>query len=212
MKNINWKLCLVADAEAAGDKNIISVILEAVEGGASLVQIRGKKLKTRQFLEMGLKATSILKAKNIPLIINDRVDIALSCEADGVHLGPHDLPLFFARKILGGNKLIGVSVNTVKEAVEAEKGGADYLGVGPIFFTQNKKDLRPTLGLEGLRSIRERVKVPLLAIGGINLENAREIIKAGADGIAVVSAILAAEDVRLATRELREAVGNISKQ
>ncbi|MFB0566827.1 MAG: thiamine phosphate synthase [Candidatus Aminicenantaceae bacterium] len=206
MKNIDWKLCLVADAEVAGEKNIISCISEAVEGGVTIVQLRGKKLKTREFLEIGQKSAEILKAKNIPLIINDRIDIALSCEAEGVHLGQRDLPLFFARKIMGANKLIGVSVNTVKEATDAEKGGANYLGAGPVFFTQTKKNLRPLLGLRGLQNITKEVKIPVLAIGGINSENAGDTIKAGADGVAVVSAILTSENIRHTARELVKAI------
>jgi len=183
--------------------------LEAVEGGVSLIQLRAKKLRTREFLEMTLKASEILKGKNIPFIINDRVDIALSCEADGVHLGQQDLSLFYARKILGENRLIGVSVNTVNEAKEAEHGGADYLGAGPIYFTQTKKDIRPPIGIDGLREIRKSINIPILAIGGISAENARETIDAGADGVAVVSAILASENIIEAARELAIAVGRI---
>ena len=196
----------MADVEATGGKYIISAIEQAIEGGVSLVQLRAKKLKTHDFFELSLKARESTKKKSIPLIINDRVDIALSCKADGVHLGQDDLPVFHARKILGKKKLIGVSVNTEKEAEEAEKRGADYLGVGPIFFTQTKKDIKPPLGLEGLREIRKRVRIPILAIGGINAENAREIIEVGADGIAVVSAILATENIIKATRELAQSI------
>jgi len=196
----------VADVEVAGGKYIISALEQAIEGGVSLVQLRAKKLKTHEFFELSLKARESTKKKSIPLIINDRIDIALSCKADGVHLGQEDLPVSYARKILGEKKLIGVSVNTENEAEEAEKRGADYLGVGPIYFTQTKKDIKPPLGLEGLREIRKRVRIPILAIGGINAENAREIIEAGADGIAVVSAILATENTIKATRELAQAI------
>lgn len=206
MKTIDWKLCLVADVEAAGEKYIISALEKAVEGGVTLVQLRAKQLKTHEFFELSLKARETTKKKNIPLIINDRVDIAFSCKADGVHLGQDDLPLSAARRILGKKNLIGVSVNTVKEAEEAERGEADYLGVGPVFFTQTKEDLRPTLGIEGLREIRKRVSIPILAIGGINAEHAREIIEAGADGVAVVSAILASENIIKATQELAQAI------
>jgi thiamine-phosphate pyrophosphorylase len=212
IKKISWKLCLVADAGVMGERDICSAISESVEEGVTLVQLRAKTLKTREFLETSLKVAEILKVKNIPLIINDRIDIALSCEADGVHLGQHDLPLSIARKILGRNKLIGVSVNTAKEAEEALKKGADYLGVGPIFFTQTKKDLRPLLGLEGFQDIRKKVNIPILAIGGINAENAKQLIEAGADGIAVVTAILAAEDIRQATKELIEAIEQARKK
>jgi len=209
MKKIDWKLCLVADVEAAGGKYIISALEKAIEGGVSLVQLRAKKLETHEFFELSLKARETTKKKNIPLIINDRVDIAFSCKADGVHLGQDDLPLSFARKILGKKKLIGVSVNTIKEAEEAERGGADYLGVGPVFFTQTKEDLRPPLGIEGLREIRKSVRIPILAIGGINAEHAREIIEAGADGVAVVSAILASKNIIKAARELAQAISHM---
>jgi len=206
MKTINWKLCLVADSDTAGERNILSIIEEATDEGVTLVQLRGKKLRTREFLELALKASEFLGAKNIPLIINDRIDIALSCNAAGVHLGQQDLPLLYARKILGENKLIGITINTAKEAMAAEERGADYLGVGPVFFTTTKKELKPLLGLEGLRAIKEKVKIPILAIGGINPDNAGDVIATGVEGIAVVSAIQAAEDVRKATRELVEAI------
>ncbi|MFQ5835892.1 MAG: thiamine phosphate synthase, partial [bacterium] len=206
MKIIDWKLCLVADSEASERKNILSVIKEATGEGVTLVQLRGKKLKTREFLDLALKASGFLRAKNIPLIINDRVDIALSCNAAGVHLGQQDLPLLYARKILGEKKLIGITINTVKEAMVAEEGGADYLGAGPVFLTTTKEELNPVLGLEGLRALKEKVKIPILAIGGINPDNAGDVIATGVEGIAVVSAILGAENVRKATRELIEAI------
>jgi thiamine-phosphate pyrophosphorylase len=210
MKPIDWRLCLIADAEAAGDRNLVSIIREAVDAGTTLVQLRGKKLSTRQFMNLALEASEYLKSRNIPFIINDRIDIALSCEADGVHLGQEDLPLPFARQILGKQKLIGISVNTVKEAEEAEAKGANYIGVGPIYHTPSKEELRTILHLEGLRTIREKVKIPILAIGGIQAETARDVISAGADGIAVISALMASEDIRKATSKLLEAIGNRS--
>lgn len=204
---IDWRLCLVADAEAAGEKDILSIIKEAVEGGVTLIQLRSKNLNAREFLEISLRASDLLKRKNIPLIINDRVDIALACQASGVHLGQQDLPLTYARKILGKSRMIGISVNTEDEAVNAEQGGVDYLGVGPIFSTLSKKDLRPLLGPEGLRVIRQKVKIPILAIGGISATNAREVMEAGASGIAVISAIMGADNIRQAAKELRDVIG-----
>jgi thiamine-phosphate pyrophosphorylase len=210
MKPIDWRLCLIADTEAAGDRSLVSIIREAVEAGATLVQVRGKKLSTRQFLNLALAASEFLKSRDIPLIINDRIDIALACDADGVHLGQEDLPLPFARKILGEKRLIGISVNTIKEAEEAEAKGASYLGVGPIYDTSSKEELRTILHLEGLRNIRKKVKIPILAVGGIQAENARDIISSGADGIAVISALMASNDIAKATRRLLQAVGNRS--
>jgi len=205
--NIDWKLCLVADTEAAGKRDILVIIKEAVEGGATLVQLRSKNLSAREFFEISLRASEFLKTKNIPLLINDRVDIALACQAAGVHLGQQDLSLDQARKILGKSNLVGISVNTVEEAIRAEQGGADYLGVGPIFSTLSKKDTRPVLSPKGLQAIREKVNIPILAIGGIDAKNAREVMESGASGIAVISAIVNAKNVRKATRELREAIG-----
>jgi thiamine-phosphate pyrophosphorylase len=206
MKNIDWRLCFIADAEAAGERNLVSIIQEAVEGGTTLVQLRGKKLSTRRFLNLALEASEYLRSRNIPIIINDRIDVALSCKADGVHLGQEDLPLPFARQILGKQFLIGISVNTVEEAEEAEANGASYIGVGPIYYTPSKEELRTILHVEGLQAIREKVKIPILAIGGIQTENARDVISAGADGIAVISALMGSDDIKKATGKLLEAI------
>ena len=208
MTPIDWRLCLIADAEAAGDRSLVSIIREAVEAGTTLVQLRGKKLSTRRFLNLALETSEYLRSRDIPLIINDRIDVALSCNADGVHLGQEDLPLPFARKILGEQRLIGISVNTVKEAEEAVANGASYLGVGPIYDTSSKEELRTILHLEGLRNIRKKVKIPILAVGGIQAKNACEVISSGADGIAVISAIMASKDIAKAARRLFRAIGN----
>jgi len=205
-KEIDWSLCFIADSEASAGRDILVLIQEAVKGGVTIVQLRGKIWKTCEFLEIALKVSEFLKKKNIPLIINDRVDIALACEAHGVHLGQEDLPLPCARKILGKSKIIGISANNVEEALRAEIESADYLGVGPLFSTPSKQDLRPFLGLEGLRRIKEKVKIPVLAIGGINSSNAVSVIEAGADGIAVISALLGATDIRLAAAKLKKAI------
>ncbi len=206
MKSIDWKLCLVADAEAAKGRYLLNLVEKAVDSGVTLVQLRAKELQTREFLQLALQTAKLLKEKNIPLIINDRIDIALACGAEGVHLGQDDIPLPYARKILGKKKRIGISVNTVNEAEEAEKGGADYLGVGPVYYTPSKRDLKAILGPSGLKIIREKVKIPLLAIGGINAENAREVMSCGVDGIAVISALMEAKDISEATRELLQKI------
>jgi len=202
MRSIDWKLCLVADAEAAQGRDLPNLIEKAVDSGVTLVQLRAKGMPTRKFLQLALQTAELLKAKGFPLIINDRIDIALACGAEGIHLGQDDLPLSYARKILGKKKCIGISVNTLKEAEEAEKGGADYLGVGPVYDTPSKRDLKAILGPSGLKVIREKVKIPILAIGGINAENVMEVMSCGADGIAVISALIGAEDISEATREL----------
>jgi len=206
MNKINWKLCLIADTEFASGRDILAIIEEVVEEGVKIIQLRAKNLTSKDFLDLALIISETLKPKDIPLIINDRVDITLSCRAAGVHLGQQDLPIRYARKILGENKLIGISVNTVEEAMDAEASGADYLGVGPVFQTSTKKDISPLLGVEGLKAIKDQVKIPILAIGGINAENAGDVMDSGADGIAVISAILSEKDIRKATRKLSEAI------
>ena len=196
----------MADSEAAAGKDILRLIAEAVSGGATIVQLRGKKWTSRAFLDLGEKAVRLLRPQRIPLIINDRVDIALACGADGVHLGQDDMPLPYARAILGKKRIIGISASTVDEAETAEKGGADYIGVGAVYRTFSKKDTGPLLGLEGLSKIRQRVKLPILAIGGISAANAAEVISAGADGVAVISAIAAAKDPQKAAAGIVETI------
>lgn len=208
---IDWRLCFIADSEAAAGRDILQLIAEAVEGGATIIQLRGKKWTSREFLDVGMEAFRFLTAKRIPLIINDRVDIALACGADGVHLGQDDLPLPCARKILGKDRIIGISVATPKEAEAAEMGGADYIGAGPVFGTLSKKDLGQLLGLECLRAIRKKVKLPILAIGGISAANLADVISAGADGVAVISAITAAKNPVQAAIEIIESIGKLRK-
>ncbi len=202
MKKIDWRLCLIADRDAAGKRNLFAIVQEATEAGATMIQLRCKNCKSREFLDLAVSISGFLKSRGIPLIINDRADIALACEADGLHLGQQDIPLFHARKILGPNRLIGISINTIAEAQKAEKEGADYVGVGPVYFTSSKDKLPAILGLEGLRAIREKVRIPILAVGGINRQNARAVISSGADGIAVISAITREKDIRKATKNL----------
>jgi thiamine-phosphate pyrophosphorylase len=152
---LDWRLCFIADSEAARGRDVLELISEAVGGGATLIQLRGKAWTTREFLRVGLEAALFLRPKKIPLIINDRLDIALACRAGGIHLGQEDLPLPLARRILGKRKLIGISVATPEEARIAEKEGADYLGIGPVFPTLSKQSPGPFLGLEGIRRVRD---------------------------------------------------------
>jgi thiamine-phosphate pyrophosphorylase len=208
---VDWRLCFIADSEAAVGRDILQLIAEAVEGGATIIQLRGKKWTSREFLLLGMKAGRFLRPKKIPLIINDRVDIALACAANGVHLGQDDLPLPYAREILGKDRIIGISVASPLEAEAAEKDGADYVGAGPVFGTLSKKDLGPLLGLKGLRTIREKVKIPILAIGGISAANVVDVISAGADGVAVISAIADAKNPSQAATEIIESIGKLKK-
>jgi thiamine-phosphate pyrophosphorylase len=206
MRKIDWKLCLVADADMVRGLDLLEVIVRSVEAGVTVVQLRAKNLPTKAFLDMSLAVSTKVGKRGVPLIINDRVDVALAGKASGVHLGQEDMPLFYARALLGHSRLIGISVSTVKEAHRAEQEGADYIGVGPVFPTTTKDCGRPPLGLEGLRKIRRAVGIPILAIGGVNAANAGETMAAGADGLAVISAIMKAPDVGLAVTELLAAL------
>jgi thiamine-phosphate pyrophosphorylase len=201
-KSVDYSLYLVTDRGLAGGRPTPEIVRAAVAGGVTCVQLREKTCSTREFIDEALAVRDFLKARGIPLIINDRVDVALAVAADGVHLGQTDMPLSTARRITGDDMVIGISVESVRDAVEAEEGGADYLGVSPIFGTPTKTDTAPPLGLDGLRAIRRAVRLPLVGIGGLNARNAAEVIRHGADGVAVVSAIVAAEAPELAAREL----------
>jgi thiamine-phosphate pyrophosphorylase len=207
---IDWRLCFIADTEALAGMDVLEVIGQAVAGGATIIQLRTQKRQTRRFLQIGMEASQFLRPPKVPLIINDRVDMALACEADGVHLGQEDMPLPCARKILGEKKLIGITASTPAEAMAAENEGADYVGVGPIFTTSSKEDLPPLLGLDGLREIRAKIKLPILAIGGINVANVGQVMAAGADGVAVISAIASAPNPRQAATELIEAIRKVN--
>jgi len=166
------------------------------------VQLRSKSTDTRTFLNTAFQLTEMLVPYDIPLIINDRIDIALACKADGVHLGQLDLPLPFARDIMGKNKTIGITATNIKQAEKAESQGADYVGVGPVFYTESKDKASKSIGLEKLKYIRKNIKIPILAIGGINPQNAARVMSTGVNGIAVISAIMEAADTTVSTKNL----------
>jgi thiamine-phosphate pyrophosphorylase len=168
--------------------------------------LREKTCATREFIEQALAIKNFLHSRHIPLIINDRVDVALAVGADGVHLGQTDMPLAMARKIVGDSLLIGISAECLDDALTAVKDGADYLGVSPIYDTPTKADTAPALGLAGLQKIRKAVNLPLVGIGGLNAQNAADVIRHGADGVAVVSAIVAADDPQAAAARLRQTI------
>lgn len=205
-ENIDYSLYLVTDRGLARGRSTLEIVTAAVCGGASVVQLREKECSTLEFIEQALNIKAFLKTRHVPLIINDRLDVAQAVDADGVHLGQTDMPLETAKGIVGDTMLIGISAECLKDAIAAEKGGADYLGVSPIYATPTKTDTAPALGLEGLREIRKAVKLPLVGIGGLNQGNAAAVIRNGADGVAVVSAIVAADDPETAARELRQVI------
>lgn len=203
---IDYSLYLVTDRVLCGGRPLEKIVRESAAGGVSVVQLREKDAGTREFLDRAIAMRRVASNLGIPLIINDRVDIALACRADGVHLGQGDMHCAHARRIAGEHMIIGVSVSTAEEAVEAEADGADYLGPGPMFATPTKADALPPIGLDVLREIRRAVRIPLVAIGGISSTNAGDVIRAGANGVAVVSAIIASPDPGAAALALRSAV------
>ena len=206
MDRIDYALYLVTDRRLSRRRTTIEIVREAVAGGVTCVQLREKDCGTREFLEEARALRAVSRALGIPLIVNDRVDVALAVGADGVHLGQQDMPLADARRLGPPGWIIGVSAESPADAIRAENEGADYVGVSPVFATPTKADAAPPLGLEGLRNIRAAVKIPLVAIGGIHAGNARAAIRAGADGLAVVSAIVSADSPRAAAAILRREI------
>jgi thiamine-phosphate pyrophosphorylase len=209
---IDYSLYLVTDRSLSKGRSTAEIVAAAVAGGVSCIQLREKSCGTREFLNEALALQPLLKSRNIPLIINDRLDIALAIEADGVHLGQSDMPIGMARKIAGDSLIIGISAESVDDALRAEQEGADYLGISPVFSTPTKTDTAPPLGLEGVRQIRALVDIPLVGIGGINSDNAESVLAAGADGIAVVSAIVSAADPAGAAKKLKTLIDQVLAQ
>lgn len=199
-------LYLVTDRARARDRPLDDVVNEAVAGGVTCVQIREKHSSTREFLHQAERVMTVLDGTGVPLLINDRVDVALAVEADGVHLGQQDMPYAAARALLGPDAIIGVSVESIADVVQANGWDVDYLGVSPIFETPTKRDTRGSWGLDGLARVRALTHHPLVAIGGINWRNVADTVRSGADGIAVVSAISAAADPRRAAEDLRQRI------
>jgi thiamine-phosphate pyrophosphorylase len=205
-QNIDYSLYLVTDRGLARGRSTLEIVKAAVSGGVTCIQLREKDCSTLEFIEQAVAIKNFLETRQIPLIINDRLAVALAVGADGIHLGQTDMPLGIAKKIAGPSMLIGISAESVQDAIEAENSGADYLGVSPIYATPTKTDTAPPLELQGLREIRSRVKIPLVGIGGLNKSNAAEVIQNGGDGVAVVSAIVAADDPELAARTLKQII------
>ena len=203
MARLDLTLYLVTDRNLARGRALADVVREAVAGGVSCVQLREKTCSTREFIEEARAVRAALQGTGVPLIINDRVDVALAAQADGVHLGQRDMTLTDARRLVPHGWIIGVSAESVEDAVCAEREGADYVGASPVFATPTKTDTSPPLGLDGLAAMCQAVSIPVVAIGGIHLSNAAQVMGAGAAGLAVVSAIVAAANPRAAAADLR---------
>lgn len=203
MKNkIDYSIYLVTDRDLMSTKTLEEAVEQAIIGGCTLVQLREKDCSSFDFYNTAVKVKEITDKYNVPLIINDRLDIALAIDAAGVHVGQSDMPATVVRKIIGENKIIGVSTGCLEQALKAQKDGADYLGVGAMYATGTKKDANPT-SMEELKKIRENVSIPIVVIGGINKDRVMDFEGLGIDGLAIVSAIIAQKDIVEATKELK---------
>lgn len=200
MKNLDLSLYLVTDKSDDVEK-FLKTIEEAIKGGTTVVQIREKTAETLDFYNLALKVKQITEKYNVPLIINDRVDVALAVDADGVHVGQSDMPCDVTRRLIGEDKILGVSAATIEEAKKAEKDGADYIGTGAVFTTATKDDA-PDITKQDLIDVVESINIPVVAIGGINLDNAHELVDTGIAGLSVVSAIMSSDNPKKSSQEL----------
>ena len=190
------KFYLVTDSDILRGRDFYNSIEEALKGGVTMLQLREKNASGKEFLEKAIKLRELTKKYNVKFIINDRVDIAMLCDADGVHVGQSDIPANKVRELIGEDKIVGVSARTVEEAIRAKENGADYLGVGAMFNTRTKIDAK-SVSIEKLKEIKELIKLPVVAIGGLSLSNIYKLKECNVDGYAVVSAILGAENIKL---------------
>lgn len=200
-------LYVITDSSLSNGKTDFEVAKLAYEGGAEVVQLRMKNASGGEMLAQAIKIQNLADDMNKIFIVNDRVDIAMASNADGVHLGQDDIPLKDARRLMGDDKIIGISVSTEEEAVKAYEDGADYIAIGSIFNTRTKEDAGDGLGLDAIINIRKAVPdILLVAIGGIDLGNIKDVIRAGADSAAVISAVVANKDVKKAAHDLRDSI------
>lgn len=199
---VDYSLYLVTDRGILKGRDLFQAVEEAIKGGVTLVQLREKDISSRDFYHIALKIKEVVHYHHIPLIINDRLDIALAADADGLHIGQDDLPLKVARKLLGLGKILGYSVSNAEEARFGEQNGADYLGAGTVYPTGSKADVGELIGADGLRSIKQSVSIPVVGIGGIGISNLEEVKVTGIDGISLISAILGSDDIEGTSRRL----------
>jgi thiamine-phosphate pyrophosphorylase len=202
---VDYSLYLVTDRGLMVSSRLEDVVEEAIKGGVTITQLREKHALGLEFYNLGKKIKSITQKYNVPLIINDRVDVAQAIDADGAHIGQEDLPVADVRRILGNDKILGVTASNLQEAVEAERNGADYLGVGAMYPTATKSDAK-CVTMEELIEIRAKIKIPIVIIGGINESNILNFKGTGVDGVAVVSAIMSSKNAEIAAERLRNLV------
>jgi thiamine-phosphate pyrophosphorylase len=207
MRDFKNSLMFVTDDTIREDTLFFAILEAALKGGADIIQLREKKCDTRSFYKRAVASKKRCKIYNIPLIINDRLDIALAINADGIHIGQNDMPYEIVRTLLGKDKIIGLSVSNEKQALEANLLDVNYIGISPIFATHTKTDhLSTPLGIEGLKRIKMRSTKRIICIGGIDIHNAENIIQNGADGIAVISSISQAKNSEIATKKLKDSI------
>ena len=202
-EDIDYSVYLVTDHRNKTDEEFLNIIEEAIKGGTSIVQLREKTASTKDFYQLALKVKEITSKYDVPLLINDRIDIAIAVDSEGVHIGQDDMPADIARKIIGEDKILGVSASTVEEAKKAQEDGADYIGSGAVFPTATKDDA-DSVSKEELKKIVDSIDIPVVAIGGITLENAESLKDTCIAGFSVVSAIMNADDPKEASQKLRE--------
>ena len=201
--NFDHTLYLVTDRQLMSCDSLTEAVEQAILGGCTMIQLREKELPSLEFYNQAVAVKQVTERYHIPLIINDRIDIAMAVQAAGVHIGQHDLPAATVRKVIGENMLLGVSASSIAEAIQAQQDGADYLGVGAMFPTGTKTDAE-SVSMEELQKIRAAVSLPIVVIGGINKGNAGRFKPMGIDGLAVVSAIIAQSDIKAAAAELKD--------
>lgn len=205
---IDYTLYLCTDRKLMTSPTLEKTVEDAIKGGCTVIQLREKYCNSREFYNLALSIKAITDYYEIPLIINDRIDIAVAVKASGVHLGQKDLPAIVARKIIGEDKIIGVSANNLQAALKAEIDGADYIGVGALFTTNTKNDTKP-VSVEQLKKICSSVKIPTIAIGGINHSNIHYLKDTGVNGVAIVSAIIGSKNIIFAAQELKALFNNL---
>ena len=210
MPSLESRLLLVTDRQQTKGRPLVSVLAQALKAGKPSIQLRERDLCAKELLALADEIQQLTGPRGVQLVINDRLDVALSLEGAGVHLRSNSLPVSVARRLIGPRRVLGASVHSVKEAVEADAGGADYIVLGPIYDTPSKQRYGPPLGLSALEGAARAVRVPIVGIGGVTAARARDMRLAGAFGVAVITAVLSADDVEGATRALLDAVASVS--
>jgi len=206
MMKLESRLVLVTDRHQTNGRPLVPLLQRVLTAGAPAIQLRERDLSARELVTLAREAQAVMASRRSQLLINDRIDVALALEGVGVHLRSNSLPVSVARQLLGAQRLLGISVHAVEEAVVGESQGADYIVLGPIYETPSKQMFGPPLGIHTLEKACRLVRIPIVGIGGVTAARAREMRRAGAFGVAVITAILGAADVESATRELLDAV------